>query len=71
MVVGEKSSQKTTDERFRKVLNKNDPFDLLILNLAKTGILDVAVVDIGLKTKGFSGHQYSRKSLPRHGKHSS
>jgi len=71
MVMGEKSHQKSFDERFRKVLNKNDPFDQLILNLAKTGLLDVAVVDIGAKTKGFSDRHYSRKSLPGHGKHSS
>ena len=69
--MGEKRLQKTFDERFKKVLNKNDPFDQLILNLAKTGLLDVAVVDIGVKTKEFSDRHYSRKSLPPHGKHSS
>jgi hypothetical protein len=71
MRLGEKSHQKSVDERFKKVLNKNDPFDQLILNLITTGALDVAVVDIGLKSKGFSVHHYSRKSLFHHGKHSS
>jgi len=63
MGMGEKSYRKTTDERVRKVLNTNNPFDQLIFSFAKTGILDVAIVDIGGKTKGFSKHHYSKKSL--------
>jgi hypothetical protein len=66
----ERSTQKLIEERFRKVLNRNDPFDQLILNFASTGILDVAIVDIGVKTKGLSAHPYSKKSLHRRGKHS-
>jgi len=71
MGMGEKSHQKATDERFKKILNKNDPFDQLILSFAKTGILDVTVVGLGLQRKGFSEHNYSRKTLSRHGKHTS
>ena len=71
MGMGEKSHQKTTDERFKKVLNKNDPFDQLILGFAKTGILDVTVVGLGLQRKGLTERAYSRKTLSRQGKHTS
>jgi hypothetical protein len=71
MVVGEKNHQKESEVKYRKVLNKNDPFDQLILELAKTGTLDVTVVGIGTENKQHPEHEYSRKPLPRHGKHSS
>jgi hypothetical protein len=45
--LGEKSHHKSFDERFKTVLNKIDPFDQLILNLATKESLDVAVVDKG------------------------
>jgi hypothetical protein len=71
MGMGEKGHQEATDERFKKVLNKNDPFDQLILSLAKTGTLDVTIVGIDSKGKEHSEREYSRKPLPHHGKHSS
>ncbi len=71
MGMGEKRHQKLFDEKWKKVFRKDDPFDQLILKFATTGVLDVAIVDIGVRSKGFSSHQYSRKSLSRHGKHSS
>jgi|GEM_PF-6726576 len=67
---GHKHRQKTTAERLRQVLNKDNPMDQLIFNLARTGKLDVGVVDFGLQTKNCSEQQYSRKSLRHSGKHS-
>ena len=47
MVVGEKSHQKLSERMYRKVFNKNDPFDRLIMELGQNGILNVCVVGIG------------------------
>jgi hypothetical protein len=35
-----------TKRKYQKGLNKNDPFDQLILELAQKGILDVCAVEI-------------------------
>jgi hypothetical protein len=32
--------------KYQKVLNKNDPFDQLIMELAQKGVLDVCAVEI-------------------------
>jgi len=32
--------------KYKKVLNKNDPFDQLIIELAQKNVLDVCVVEI-------------------------
>ncbi len=47
MVVGEKSHQKLSNRMYRKVFNKNDPFDRLIMELGEKGDLNVCVVGIG------------------------
>jgi len=51
MGFGEKSHQKIYGKKLKKVLNQNDPFDRVILHLMTTGALNVAVVDIGGKSK--------------------
>ena len=71
MVVGEKRHQKTQGVGYQKVLNKDDPFDQLILELGQKGVLDVSVVGIGNDQPTPEAHEYSRKSLPAKGKHSS
>ena len=48
MVVGEKNSQKDSDGTYKKVLlNISDPFDKLIMELGRKGVLNVCVVGIG------------------------
>ncbi len=47
MVVQEKRYQKLSDRMYRKVFNKNDPFDRLIMELGEKGDLNVCVVSIG------------------------
>lgn len=70
MVVGEKSHRKMSDRKYRKVLDKNDPFDQLIMELGQKGVLDICVVGIGHETER-EQHQYSRKPVPPRGKHTS
>lgn len=60
--MGEKSHTKFFDERWKKVLRKDDPFDQLIFQFATSGVLNVAVVDIKGRSKGFS----SRRNLKKH-----
>ena len=56
---------------YRKILNKRDPLDHLILEFGKTGVLDVGVIEVGKEKHGYSEKAYSRKSLPHRGKHTS
>lgn len=39
-----KNPKALSEKIYKKVLNKKDPFDQLILHLARTGILDVTIV---------------------------
>ncbi len=71
MVVGEKNHQKASDVKYKKVLNKNDPFDQLILELGQKGVLDVCVVGIGEEPVVLPENEYSRKPVPPRGKHTS
>jgi hypothetical protein len=71
MVMGEKDKRKIPDRTIKKVLDKNDPFDQLIMQLARKGILDVCVVGIGQELAATTEHPYSRKPLLFRGKHSS
>jgi len=66
MVVGDKSRQKDSEGRYTKVLNANDPFDQLIMELGQKGVLNVCVVGIG---QGSSVHAYSRRQISYRGKH--
>ncbi len=71
MVVGEKSHHKLSDRKIRKVLDKNDPFDQLIIELAEKGVLDVCAVDIDSEQTKHPEHVYSRRPTPPKGKHTS
>ena len=71
MILREKNHQRISDEKYEQVLNKHDPFDRLILSLAKTGVLDVTIVGISSRNKNYSTHEYSQKSLSHRGKHTS
>jgi hypothetical protein len=71
MVVGEKSHHKASDVKYKKVLNKNDPFDQLIMELGQKGVLDVCVVGVGKEPSVPPEQEYSRKPVPPKGKHSS
>jgi hypothetical protein len=71
MVVGQKNHQKSSDEKYKKVLNKNDPFDQLIIELGQKGVLDVCVVGIGQEPSSPETHEYSRKPVHHRGKHTS
>jgi hypothetical protein len=71
MVVGEKNHQKTPDVKYKKVLNKKDPFDQLLMELGQKGVLDVCVVGIGQEPPVPETQEYSRKPVPPRGKHTS
>jgi hypothetical protein len=69
MMKTEKNRQKTSHNRYKKVLDKNDPFDQLILELAQKGTLDVGVVEIRQESSVPETHEYSRKLLLHRGKY--
>ena len=71
MVVGEKNHHKASEVKYKKVLNKKDPFDQLIMELGQKGVLDVCVVGIGQEPSVPTGQEYSRKPVPPRGKHTS
>lgn len=71
MVMGESSQKKGSNEKYKKVLNKDDPFDQLIIELGQKGVLDVCVVGIGNEPAKPDNHAYSRKPVHHRGKHSS
>jgi len=70
-VVGEKRHLHAKRVKYQRVLNKNDPFDQLILELGQTGVLDVSVVGIGAEPPVGVTDGYSRKAVPSRGKHTS
>jgi hypothetical protein len=71
MVVGEKNHQKASDVKYRKVLNKKDPFDQLIMELGEKGVIDVDIVGIGEEPSIPTERKQSRKPVPSRGKHRS
>jgi hypothetical protein len=71
MVVGHKSPQKGSDMKYKKVLNKNDPFDQLIMELGQKGVLDVCAVEIEQEPSVTEVNEYSRKPVHHRGKHTS
>lgn len=71
MVMAEKNHQKMSNNKYKKVLNKNDPFDQLIIELAQKGTLDVCALEIGQESLDSKTHEYFRKLVPHRGKHSS
>lgn len=70
MVVSHKNHQKLSDVKYKKILNKKDPFDQLILELSQKGVLDVSAVGIGSEQPLDELDEYSRRPVHR-GKHSS
>jgi hypothetical protein len=71
MVMGGKNHQKMSGRKYKKVLDKNDPFDQLIMELGQKGVLDVCVVGIGQEPSVLPENEYSRKPVPPRGKHTS
>jgi len=65
MVVRQKHHERQVKVGFKKVLNKEDPFDRLILDLGKQGVLDVSVVGLD----DYQGRPYSQKPVVHRGKH--
>ena len=71
MEMAERNHQKISIDKYKKALNKNDPFDQLIMELAQKGILDVCAVEIGQESLVPETHEYSRKVVLHRGKHTS
>jgi hypothetical protein len=71
MVVGGKRHQKALEGKYQKILNKKDPFDQLILELGRTGVLDVSIVGIKDEYSTPLAEEYSQKSIRHKGKHTS
>jgi len=71
MVMAEKNHRKMSNDKHKKGLNKNDPFDQLIIELAQKGVLDVCTVEIGQELSVPETHEYSRKLVPHRGKYTS
>jgi len=68
----EKNDKKGKETDYTRLLNKNDPLDRRILELAEKGKLNVEAVKVHENSESrypFDG--YSRKSLPHRGKHTS
>lgn len=70
MVVGEKS-HRSAGVGYRKMLNKQDPLDHLILELGQRGVLDISVVGLGKEGHAEVVQKYSRNTVAHRGKHSS
>jgi hypothetical protein len=66
-----KHHHKMSDDKYKKVLDKDDPFDQLIMELASKGILDVSAVEIQQESLAPDSQEYSKKLLPHKGKHAS
>jgi hypothetical protein len=71
MVVSKKKHQKASDGKYKEVLNKEDPFDQLIMELGEKGVLDVDIVGIGEEPSIPTERKPSRKPVPLQGKHRS
>jgi hypothetical protein len=64
-------NRKMSHDAYKKGLDKNDPFDQLIIELAQKGILDVSAVEIQQELPALETQEYSKKQLPHRGKHAS
>ena len=71
MVMGEKNHTNMGYGTYKKLLNKRDPFDQVILELGQDAVLDIGIVRVGRKFRHRSLKQYSQKTLTPRGKHSS
>jgi len=70
MIMSGKDHHKRSHRKLRKVLDKTDPFDQLIMELAQKGTLDVCVVEIE-QASPIPEPQYSRKPIPYQHKYTS
>lgn len=70
-MVGEKRLLHEKKVKYERVLDKHDPFDQLILELGRTGVLDISVVSIHDESSDAMIGEYSRKPVPSRGKHTS
>jgi len=71
MIMIGKDHHKRSHRKLQKVLNKTDPFDQLIMELAQKGSLDVCVVEIGQASPIPDSPGYSRKPVPYQHKYTS
>jgi hypothetical protein len=70
MVMGAKPYKRKDSVDYRKLLDKTDPFDQLIMELGRDGGLDICVVPIGQEHHPDETSAYNKKMLPKRGKHS-
>ena len=70
MVMGAKPHRKKEGVDYQKVLDKNDPFDQLIMELGRGGVLDISVVPIKQEYHAEETSAYNKKVLQMKGKHS-
>jgi len=61
--MGEKNYQKMSNGKYKKVLNKNDPVDEAIIELAEKGVLDVGFVEIRQESSFPETHDYTQKPV--------
>jgi hypothetical protein len=66
-----KHHYKKSNDSYTQGLDKDDPFDQLIMELASKGILDVSAVEIHQAPPAPETEEYSKKLLPHKGKHAS
>ena len=71
MMKNDKKYPKKSDRQYRKVLDKNDPFDQLIMELGQKGVLDVCAVEITAENQCPEPHEYSRKPVFHRWRHTS
>jgi hypothetical protein len=71
MVMGPKAHKKKDELDYRKVLDKSDPFDQLIMEFGRGGVLDIGVVAVGQDRQPEEATSYNKKVLPSKGRHSS
>ena len=70
MVMGAKPHKRKDEVDYRKLLDKTDPFDQLIMQLGRDNALDICVVPIGQEYHPDETSAYNKKILPKRGKHS-
>ena len=70
MVMGPKAHKKKDEVDYRKVLDRTDPFDQLIMELGRGGVLDISVVPVGQEYHPEDASSYNKKVLHPKGKHS-
>jgi len=70
MMMGQKIHKKKDEMDYRKVLDRTDPFDQLIMELGRGGVLDISVVPVGQDQPPEQTSTYNKKMLSSRGKHS-